>query len=191
MDQWIDFYEPFFQSREAARAFVERCESLTPDDPNHIAKIIMHQAQRLVSIADDLPKIRSQRESLQLVFLLICAEHIGKLHAGFKGEGKSRAYVQDFFHNFLSDDDRYKLETGFSDYNSQLLGLKQVIDLLYQVRCDVVHEGRYWGFTFHDGDTPKLNGEPDVIVNLQFRELRDIIIRGCVKAVESILKKCP
>ena len=130
----------------------------------------MHQAQRLVSIHDDLPRIRPQRESLQLIFLITCSEHIAKLHAGFTDEGKSRAYVQEFFDKFVSDADQDALKSGFSHYNRRPMELKEIVDLLYGVRCDVVHEGKYWNFSFHDGSTAMLNGDPDVIVSLQFPE---------------------
>jgi hypothetical protein len=33
----------------AAQQFVEACENLEPSGANHVAKIMMHQAQRLVS----------------------------------------------------------------------------------------------------------------------------------------------
>jgi hypothetical protein len=68
------------------------------------------------------------------------------------------------------------------------LGFEKVVDLLYAVRCDVVHEGKYWGFSFHDGSTPMLNVDPDVTVYLTFKELRDIIVKGCINAIKDKLK---
>jgi hypothetical protein len=81
VEAWIDFFVPFFDSRAATEGWVARCEALTP--PQNAAKIMMHQTQRLISLADDLPTIRPHAESLQILFLLVCAEHIAKLHDGF------------------------------------------------------------------------------------------------------------
>src|SRR3990167_3361874 len=106
MEPWLSFYCPHFGSRTETEDFVRACEELQPSAPNHIAKIMMHQTQRLVSIVDDLPKFRPHQEPLQVLFLVMCAENIAKLHDGFSGEGKSRCYVQRFFEKFLSSSDR-------------------------------------------------------------------------------------
>jgi hypothetical protein len=191
MDKWIDFYAPFFSSREKATTFVERIESLTFEDPRHAAKIMMHQTQRLVTLTDDLPQIRPQRESLQLLFLLICAEHISKLHANFDGEGCSRMYTRRFFEELLPEKHRESLRRGFSRIDCYPFTVRKIVDLLYDVRCDVVHEGRYWGFQFHDGRTPMLNTDPDAIVNIRFHDLRSIVILGCIEAILTYNGKQP
>lgn len=191
MNNRLSFFTPYFPDPHTAEDFVTRCKLLTPADANHKAKIMMHQTQRLVSIADDLPKLRPKRESLQLLFLMICAEHISKVHDDFTGEGQSKKYVKRFFNEFLSDSDKDKLGTSFID-NAALpmtaLGFEKVVDLLYDVRCDVVHEGKYWDFSFHDGNTPMVNVDPDVNVYLTFLELRDIIVKGCINAIKDKLK---
>jgi hypothetical protein len=56
-ERWLSFYKPFFASETEARTFVESLESLYLGDSRHPAKIMMHQAQRLVSLADELPQI--------------------------------------------------------------------------------------------------------------------------------------
>jgi len=183
MNQWIDFYAPFFPARKEAEEFIEKFERLDLDDSHHPAKIMMHQAQRLVTLADDLPQIRPQRESLQLLFLLICAEHISKLHANFEGEGHSKAHTRRFFEELLPEMHRDSLQRGFSRTDHRPLALREIVDLLYDVRCDVVHEGRYWGFHFHDGQMPMLNTDPDVIANATFQDLRKFVILGCIEAV--------
>jgi len=182
MDQWIDFYAPFFASHEKARIFVERFENLSFKNSHHPAKIMMHQAHRLISLADDLPQIRPQRESLQLLFLLICAEHISKLHDNFSGEGRSRAYTRRFFEELLPEEHRDSLRCGFSHIDHHPLTVREIVDLFYDVRCDVVHGGRYWGFHFPDGQTPVLN-TPGVIVNMRFQDLRALVVLGCIEAV--------
>ena len=188
MQKWIDFYQPFFPSPKEVAEFVTRCEQLAP--PNNVAKILMHQAQRLISLADDIQEIRQEKEPLQVLFLIMCAENIAKLHDAFAGEGQSHAYVRQFFNNFLSEEDKNSLGAGFIDGNDHLLrtlGIDRVIDILYDIRCDVVHEGNYWGFAFHDGNTVMVNTDPNVHAHLQFQQVRDIVVRGCINAVQDKL----
>ena len=101
MEPWLSFYKPHFPSQLAAEQFVEACENLEPSGANHVVKIMMHQAQRLISIVDDLPRFRPHQEPFPVLFLLMCVENISKLHDGFSGEGKSRHYVQTFLRRFF------------------------------------------------------------------------------------------
>ncbi len=73
MEPWVSFFASYFEDREGAERWILKCEG------HGLAKIMMHQTQRLISLADDLPRIRPHEECLQLVFFLICAEHISKL----------------------------------------------------------------------------------------------------------------
>jgi hypothetical protein len=126
---------------------------------------MMNQTKRLICLADEILKIPPKRETLQLLFLLICAEHIAKLFKGFAGEGQSRAYVRKFFKCFLSLAQQQQLCVGIMKHDHNPLSLQEAVDALYKVRCDVVHEGKSWGFHFRVGDDPLKNWEPDVIVH--------------------------
>lgn len=188
LDKRLNFYREFFETGDDARRFVSHCEAQSA--PDNAAKIIMHQAQRLISISDDIPKIRPSREGLQLLFLIMCAENVSKLQDNFKGEGKSRKYVRRFFKEFLLDKDKDQLGNGFTDNRNRLepsLGLDRAIDLLYDLRCDVVHEGNYWGLAFHDGKMPMLNVDPDVTAYIRIGDLRAVVARGCIQAAKSRL----
>ncbi|MCK4621669.1 MAG: hypothetical protein KAT62_05570 [Desulfuromonadales bacterium] len=184
-NKWLQFFEPFFPTPGEARTFVEELEPLCIDDTPHPAKIMMHQTQRLISLADDIPEIRRNNETLPLLFLLICAEHIAKKFHNFNKDGQSRAYVRRFFNEFLSEEDKRKIETGIRKHDRKPSTVQQATDILYDVRCDTVHEGKYWGFHFHDGDTPILGTDPDVIISIKLSELRNIIVRGCIEAIKS------
>jgi hypothetical protein len=164
-EKWLAFYSPFLGSETDARALVTPLEALRLGDARHPAKIMMHQTQRLVSLADDLPTIRPGNETLQLLFLLICAEHVAKLAHNFDRDGKSKIYVQNFFRWFFLPEQQQQLSAGITNHDHDPLSLRQAVDALYDVRCDVVHEGKYWGFHFRGGEDPILNCEPDVIVS--------------------------
>ncbi len=183
IERWLPFYEPFFPSPAEADAFVTPLEALRLGDARHPAKIMMHQTQRLVSVSDDLPAIRHGNESLRLLFLLICAENIAKMADRFQGEGLSKAYVRNFFHWFLSPDEQRFLMSAITRHSRTPLTLQEAVDTLYRVRCDVVHEGKYWGFHFRNGDIPILNLDPDVIVSMTFSEFRWLVVKGCINGI--------
>ena len=183
VDRWLPFYVPFFPSAADARAFVVPLEALRLGDQNHPAKIMMHQAKRLISLSDDLPSIRKDNESLRLLFLLICAENIAKLADGFEGEGSSKLYVRNFFRWFLLPEQQNYLCSAFTRHDCTPLSLQDVADALYGVRCEIVHEGKYWGFHFHDGRIAILNTEPDVIASLTFVDFRKLVVNGCINAI--------
>jgi len=179
-DKWIEFYTPII-GQASAESLVKRCQA---GPPRNTAKLMLHQTTRLVTLADDIVELRPGRESLQLLFVLICAEHLAKLADGFESEGKSRFYVKEFFRQFADDDDKGMLDHAFSTYSLQSLGWESAIDALYGVRCDVVHEGNYWDFNFRDKDTSMLNQDPDLIARISFSEFRDLVVRCATRAVE-------
>ena len=185
MSKWIDFYCPHFPSPNDAEAFVASVEGLSPGHPKYTAMIMMHQAQRLISLADDVDNIRPNQYALKLMFLIICAENIAKLFNKYNGEVESKKHVKMFFKEFTSDRDKALLESGFKRQNYLNLTLDEVASDLYAVRCDVVHEGKYWEFQFKSGDTPMLNLDPDVNVYISYEEFRAVIVRNCINAINS------
>lgn len=182
--KWAAFYKPMFQSDEAVRAFVEPLETLCLGDPRHTAKIMMHQTQRLISLADDFPKLRPANETLPLLFLLICSEHIAKLFKDFTQEGQSRRYVQNFFKWFLTDAQKRQLCAGIKRKDLSSLSLVETVNALYDVRCDIVHEGKYWRFHFSTGRDSMMQPERDLVVGLTLPELRCLVVQGCIKAIQ-------
>ena len=171
MEKWIEFYAPFFGSKDAAAKFVAACEAGAV--ASETAMLLMHQTQRLVLLADDIVKVRP-RDSLRILFLMVCAEAVAKLHDGYKAEGKSRAYTQNFFDEFVSPEDRKRIEAGFVD--DKHLSLEAVVDHLYDIRCDVVHEGRYWGFFFSSDGWSTVTAGSNVAVRMRYPEFRDIVV---------------
>jgi len=117
---------------------------------------------------------------------MICVEHISKLHDNFTSEGQSRRYVRRFFNTFLSPEDKQALGQKISVTPMNKLGIEGVIDLLYDVRCDVVHEGKYWSFYFlRPGLSELVN--PNVKVYLNLDDFRNIVVKGCINAINDKL----
>ncbi len=190
MDDWLAFYVPYFETQDAAKKFVEACEIQTY--PNNAAKVMMHQVPRLVSLSDDIQKIRPNSEPLKLLILIMCAENIAKLHDGYTGESYSQKYVTKFFNDFMSDIDKDLLRNGFIDCNDKWfrpLSFENVVKMLYKIRCDVVHEGNYLSFSFYDGKTEMLEiVDPYTVTpHISLQDIRGIIIRGCINAIQEKL----
>ena len=182
MEQWIEFYQEFFETEEETKDFVEELEALNRDSSSHRAKIMMHQAQRLVSLADEIVQIRPEKDSLQLMFLLIAAENLAKTYEGSNVEGKSRKYTRDFFINFLNQEQHNQLVTGFARTDSRHCSLEGVINKLYDVRCSVVHEGRYWDFHFAC-EYPLINAELNILSNLTYKQFRELVVLAAINAI--------
>ncbi len=85
---WLDFYNPYFASAQEVTAFVEQIEAIPTGDPMYRRKILMHQTQRLVSIAIDIDQIRPRKQAVQLAFLIISCESISKLFHNYEGDMK-------------------------------------------------------------------------------------------------------
>ncbi|MFK5947596.1 MAG: HEPN domain-containing protein [Methylococcales bacterium] len=188
LEKWRLFYEPYFESKNAVIDFVNRCEEIEPDSDKHVVKIMMHQTQRLVTIAKDMALLHKHDDPLTLLFLLICAENISKLFDDYNQDGKSKYYVIKFFNKFLSETDKELLERSFI-VNNQCLPIENIARQLYSIRCDVVHEGHYWSFSFSRDGIPIITGgrgeEPIVTVKITMAQFRSIIIQGCINAIES------
>ncbi len=178
--KWLEFYAPHFPDMAEAEAFVNACEAQVL--PRNSAKIIMHQAQRLISLADDIVKIRPYRESLQIFFLIVCAEAIAKLDSSAPQSLGSAEAVQRFFRDFVPDWGKSALASGLVNHSDNPLGLEETVKVLYHVRCDVVHEGELSSIALHDGVTPMLSVDPAVIARISIRQLRDIVVAGCIEA---------
>lgn len=214
---------PNFLSLDETKNFLEACKTHEPtqeewekfrkswkNHPKNVPIIMMHQVQRLISLSDDIQKIRPNDEPLQLLFLIMCVENITKLHDDYGGQANSKFYVKKFFDDFLTDDDKDLLRNGFIDNNDKnlsTLSLEDVIEMFYKIRCDVVHEGNYLNFSFYNGEFEVLNFGPFikrtkdnqdikkpkiiqciVVPTITLKEVRDIIIHGCIRAIQDKLQ---
>ena len=93
--------------------------------------------------------------------------------------------MRKFFAKFVGGHDRAVLESSFFTHEAIAMNLQAVADCLYSVRCDIVHEGRYWEFHFADGITPMLNIDPNITVHISLNQFRAIVIRACVGAIQT------
>ncbi len=190
----IDFpalYAEVFPSLDAAKAFYSEVDALPPG--KNSAKIVFHQTARMIWLADQIDEVARGRPAFQVLFYLIAAELVAKLTFEFNGDGESKKYVRRFFAEICDDDARNKLASSFSRLPYGELSSDDVVNLLYGIRCDVVHEGMYYTFKLRLGqdDLPEMvhiNGI-SFTTTLRVEELRQIILKGAVSACKMILTR--
>lgn len=185
------FYAEVFSSLDAAKAFYKQLEGLSPE--KNAAKIVLHQAARMVWLADQIDEVARGRPALQILFYLIAAELVAKITFHFEGEGESRNYVRRFFAEICSNDTRAKLSKSFSKTHSVPLSSQDAVDLLYSIRCDVAHEGKYSSFhlPLSSDAFPQLTivGEESFVAQLTIQELRRMVLEGAVMASQKLLNE--
>lgn len=194
VDKLIEFYEPYFSYDEnKTRKFVK--QAVDTRQKQNIRAIIL-QTQRLIYLADNVDKIKAGRGALKLLFLIICAEAVAKLCKNFEGEGRSEYYVKMFFQEICDHQDWNFLSGAIitdKPGRPSVLSSVEFVDFLYEVRCSVVHEGRYWEFSFKDKSKLGVpfcyfgKTETTVVIGITYEELRDIIVRGAIRAIEGYL----
>ena len=191
MDKWEEFYSPYFSSEEELKEFISECEDLGPDDERHRAKIMMHQGQRLITLANNSECMDIERAPLKLMFMLIATEAVSKMHDNYKESGLSKRYVINFFEKFTSEEEKEFILNNIEICRKNDTTLEDIIKTLYSIRCDVVHEGKYWGFDFanekHGSILTSGDGTQILRVTIHYEELRDIIIQSIIRAIEAIL----
>ena len=189
---WADFYQAAFPNAGASRAFVE-CIEAVPVAVSK-AKIAMHQAARMLWLGDRMDEVAKGRPALQVLFQLIAAEAVAKLVNNFTAEGESRKHVRLFFEDICSDSHRVTLNSAFSHApGGPFLSVREAVDFLYDVRCDVVHEGVYFSLTLaRPGDalkwlTPGGGGNGSLIAGITVQQLRQIVLEGAIRGAARIL----
>lgn len=187
---WADFFGPVFASIEASRAFVDCVEAIPAATSK--AKIVMHQAARMLWLGDRIEEVAKGRPALQLPFQLIAAEAVAKLVNNFEGEGQSRKHVRLFFEDVCADSHRVTLGRAFSHApGGPFLSMRETVDFLYDIRCDVVHEGAYFGLTLaRPGDTVRWltpSGTGSLIAEITIQQLRQIVLEGSIQGAVKLL----
>lgn len=186
--EWLNFYRPFFDEETNLRAFISACEEQLP--PETRSKLIMHQTARLATLGDDAVERNAGCDALGVLFLLINAECVAKLAHRFTGEGQSKRFVKRFYSEFSCPADQRLLAAGVRDSGDRELGLEGAVEVLYGIRCDVVHEGAFWDLRLNPGGLPMvhLTGEGvGVAMALSLSDLRAATVRTAISAARRSL----
>ncbi len=189
-----EFYAGALGGTEQSHKFFAALESAAAE-PRALAKQILHQAARMLWLSDRMDEVAAGRPGLRILFFLIAAEAVAKLAFRFSGDGQSRLHVQRFFQELCSDGHRARLGTAFSfaGLPGPGLGAEEAVSYLYDVRCDVVHEGMYFAASLlrTPRATPVLNlwkGSP-IAAHITAEELRQMVLEGTVLAAQRVVKE--
>ncbi|HEV2379281.1 MAG TPA: hypothetical protein VG206_05745 [Terriglobia bacterium] len=185
---FAEFYASAFSNPADARNFVGTVKSLNGPAP---AKIALHQGGRMVWLADRMEDVAAGRDALQILFYLIAAEAVAKIVFGFKGEGKSKHHVQRFFGEICLEKHRHLLSRALESAPGYFLTWEETTSKLYEIRCDVVHEGQYFGFHLQRGGSqfPLMADfeDPNLVAHVRLVDVRQIVLEGIVEGVRMLL----
>lgn len=204
--QLVTFYTPYFGSPAATEQFVERCHSHMEQDPTPAR--ILHNTERLIGTADDLLGLRRGRDGHLILFSMFLVEAIHQL-AEPGSKRKKVEIVEDFFKHWVSADDQKALQNciqrstadeRYEGIATAKLRIETIARIFNQVRNDFAHEGIAWGFHFtadsHVANIELLEfaefagdafQERTLDVSLTRSEYRDIVIRGAINRIQSLL----
>ncbi|MFH1993016.1 MAG: hypothetical protein ABIK98_11545 [Pseudomonadota bacterium] len=183
-----NFYKDAFSNTSELKIFFNQIEGLPSE--NNKALTILHQAARMIWLADRIEEVAKDRPALQILFYLIAAEAVAKIVRGFEEEGGSRKHVQIFFEEICNNSHKAILSKAFDDLKKKYT-VREAIDFLYNIRCDVVHEGKYFNLTLPDefDDYPEITGRDKITLTayISIKDLRKIVLEGSVLAAKQYI----
>ncbi len=185
IEPW-EYFLPVLNSEKDAKDFVEQARK------NQTSSIIVHQCSRMLYLADKI--YQRGRPAFDILFFIIIAEMAAKTKFNFVDEGYSKKYVGKFFKEILNKEERDQLgKSFFIEYQDKekYLSIDEVTELLYKVRCDIVHRGIYFDTIVlkdNDGDENTVFHWKDnqyISPRISTIDLRKIILKGVVKACKT------
>jgi hypothetical protein len=183
------FFKDFFDDVESANKFYDQLTDLPPD--KNAAKLVFHQAARMVWLADQIDVVARARPAFQILFYLIAAELVAKITFAYQGEGESKKYVRRFFAEICSERTRTDLGTMLNRTPYGTVTADEAVLLLYKIRCDVVHEGMYYGFQLPEkgqefSEMIEIDGK-SFTTHMPIDRIREMVLEGAVLASEKLL----
>lgn len=210
-DGLLEFYEPFFNDREATLAKLKECYSME----NPLPRRIINYTQRLITLGDDAGKGRGGH-GIEVSHFVICIEALTHLLYPDEelGSGDRMGRIKNFFSEYVSKSDKSLLRKGIVRSIIDERGYDEKLDITViarvfsEVRNKFVHEGIYYEFSFsadHEdnalyGRTAMLNNvtlkefnkdkaqDRTYEISLTYDEFRSIMIRACLNFLDKQIK---
>ncbi|MGM1047012.1 MAG: hypothetical protein ACQEXX_12810 [Bacillota bacterium] len=207
----VDFYSPYFSYVELEN-FLFRVYNYKIDvvAETIVPRVMINSVQRLVTLADDIEKIRPQKNALKSFFLVVCIE---SLYSLARDKRKKYEMVIDFFENYISKEDQIyileRIERSFADdmfipgheFNESI-SIEIFARIISEVRNIFTHQGDYWSFNFasFDPDTPVLQsiiveeerskGKAKRLYEIRFDydSFREICIKGFISYINKYIE---
>lgn len=166
---------------------------------------MLNIVMRLVTLADDIVKIRPGKDSLRILFLIIAIETLEVI----KGSDKTKVVmVIDFFENNISGADKTRIlenvkksrgDKNYKPGDSLEITIEVFARIINAVRNMFVHEGDYWSFSFGDYKYPLLQSlkveeewkgkkiERTYEINLRYRDFRNMMVIGYIDYINEFI----
>lgn len=155
------FYRSIFDSAEKMISFFVKV--FKNDTNDKTPRQMMNQVEHLVTIANDIDKIRPGRDPLRVFFIKTCLEALCAL-SGMNNKKDKPAFYEKFIDYMSTEGKLYILEnfslTGFEDVYrghtyevSHNLTIDDFFEIIKAVRDIVAHEGNYWEMQFFARDS--------------------------------------
>lgn len=166
--EFLAFYEPFFAKKEELEEFVDL--AFNYDEKNTTVRLMIQQVQQLVSLANDIEKIRPERDPLRILFIKICMDSLCKTAYRNNSESKKKLFYAEFEDCFSTEGKQYILGSfkyqgliepeklsfekyvKYSEWEVKEFTLTHFLNLLKAARDLLAHEGDYWSIKFFSPD---------------------------------------
>lgn len=210
-DGLLEFYEPFFENREAALEKLNECYTME----NPLPRRIMNYTERLISLGEDAGRGRGGH-GIEATHFVICIEALTHLLNPDEdlGTGDKIGRIKNFFTEYVSKADKAVLRKGIVRSIIDDRGVDEKLDIsviarvFSEVRNKYVHEGVYYDFSFSTNTKDELEFGRTAILNnltikeynkdkrenriyeisLTYEEFRSIMIRACLNFLEKQIK---
>jgi hypothetical protein len=205
----VEFYKDYFQSATELEKFLFNVYEY-PNDPDSetiTPRIMINSVQRLVTLADDMDKVRPQKPALKVFFLAVCIESL-YVNAKFDKRFKKYEMIIDFFENYISQYDKdfiiNRIRRSLADdkfvpgktFDSKIT-MEIFSRIINEVRNTFVHQGDYWSFNLAQSNSDyalmqdivieeeKSKGKYERIyeIRLDYDNFKAICIRGFINFI--------
>lgn len=161
---------------------------------------MINSVERLVTLSDDIERIRERRESLRVFFLVVYIEALYTLRCEFCDLiMKKPDMIIDFFTRFINENDKNLIEERIivneGTTRDLQIDMEKFALIINGIRNNFAHEGNYWLFSFANDDTPVMNVvkssikkdgpkiEIEVSMGLKYSEFRRICVMGFINFI--------
>lgn len=190
-----DFLNRYVAIVGDVESFIEKCYKR-----NKTRKSLLRTSW-LAGIADQMEKIEPGCPALRVVFLVILAETITKLlfRKSSRNVGPRKRFKT--FFEAASDEEKALLLCGIQKYDgtSRKFRFNTLLDIIYNLRNEVFHEGRYFNFFFHEAQrqgtiVPGYTGtkasrlrKVSLYMTLSYENFRDVFVKTALRNIGKVV----
>ena len=170
-----------------------------------VPRYMINYVERLVTLSDDIEKIRPGKDSLKIFFMVVCIESLYKLSdiklfPNRKRDPKNEVII-DFFQSYLSEADKQYILENFR-HETELITIESFALMIYQIRNNFTHEGIYWKFLFSPNHLSfeteiytrirkddKREAKYKFDISLSYSDFREMCIKGYINFIKQYFKR--